>query len=250
MPSQDDLYKDASLTYGPVLTRLARAYEADPEERHDLLQEIHIALWRSFATFDARCSLCTWVYRVAHNAATSHVMRSRRMRSKTLVSLEEFEEQGGIAAKDDTNQSVERSQVLEHLSALIQRLNPLDRQVILLYLEGMDAASIGEITGISSGYTATKIHRIKAILADRFRKGGSDDLFVFNSLLKATTWVASSAPWIASTNTPWAWNAPRLSSRATTSHSMFRLSMEVGKARFQPTATLFRVSGARAARCR
>jgi DNA-directed RNA polymerase specialized sigma24 family protein len=33
------------------------------------LQEIRIALWRSFANFDGRCSLRTWVYRVAHNTA-------------------------------------------------------------------------------------------------------------------------------------------------------------------------------------
>jgi RNA polymerase sigma-70 factor (ECF subfamily) len=63
--------------------------------------------------------------------------------------------------------------MLERLFALIQCLNPLDRQLILLYLEGMDAASIGEVTGISSGYAATKIHRIKAILANRFRNGGN-----------------------------------------------------------------------------
>jgi N-acetylneuraminic acid mutarotase len=35
----------------------------------DLLQEIHFQLWRSFAHFDHRCSLRTWVYRVAHNVA-------------------------------------------------------------------------------------------------------------------------------------------------------------------------------------
>jgi DNA-directed RNA polymerase specialized sigma24 family protein len=45
---------------------LVRGYEADPGRRQDLLQDIHIALWRSFAVFDERCSLRTWVYRVAH----------------------------------------------------------------------------------------------------------------------------------------------------------------------------------------
>ncbi|MGA7829511.1 MAG: sigma-70 family RNA polymerase sigma factor [Terracidiphilus sp.] len=175
MPGQDDQYKEAVLAHGPALDRLARAYEADSEDRRDLLQEIHLALWRSFVTFDDRCSLRTWVYRVAHNAAASHILRSRRMKSKTLVSLEEIEEQGGIAAKGDANHSVEQSLLLEQLFTLIQRLNPLDRQVILLYLEGMDAAFIAEVTGISSGYVATKIHRIKAILANHFRNGGSHD---------------------------------------------------------------------------
>lgn len=172
MPVQDDLYQNALSEYGAALERLALAYEADAENRRDLLQEIHIALWRSFLAFDARCSLRTWVYRVAHNVAVSHVLRSRKLKSRTLVSLEEIEENGGLAAPDDVSESVERSRILEQLFALIQRLNPLDRQVILLYLEGMDAASIGEITGISSGYVATKIHRIKTLLATQFRNGG------------------------------------------------------------------------------
>jgi RNA polymerase sigma-70 factor (ECF subfamily) len=47
--------------------------------------------------------------------------------------------------------------------------------VILLYLEGLDAASIGEITGISAGNVATKIHRIKNILVRRFHEGGRHD---------------------------------------------------------------------------
>jgi RNA polymerase sigma-70 factor (ECF subfamily) len=171
----DDLYNEAVAAHGPALSRLARGYEINAEDCRDLLQEIHLALWRSLRTFDARCSLRTWVYRVAHNAAASHILRSRRMKTMTMISLEEIEEQGGIAAKDNTGQSIEQGQLLERLFALIQCLNPLDRQVILLYLEGMDAASIGEVTGITSSYAATKIHRIKTILANRFRNGGNHD---------------------------------------------------------------------------
>jgi RNA polymerase sigma-70 factor (ECF subfamily) len=182
MPSvqnpQDDLYKDANDVYGAALSRLARAWEADPDAQQDLLQEMHLALWRSFATFDGRCSLRTWIYRVAHNAAASHVKRSRRGKSTPLMRIEELEESremGSLAAKADTNQSVEQNQILDRLYELIHRLNPIDRQVILLYLEGMDAASIGEVTGLSSGYVATKIHRIKTILAERFHNGGNHD---------------------------------------------------------------------------
>jgi RNA polymerase sigma-70 factor (ECF subfamily) len=57
------------------------------------------------------------------------------------------------------------------MMALIHQLDPLDRQVILLYLEGLDAASIGDITGISGGNVATKVHRVKKVLAQRFQGG-------------------------------------------------------------------------------
>ncbi len=168
--TQDELYEQATAEYGPALERLARSYEADPETRRDLLQEIHFAAWRSFEGFAGECSLRTWVYRVAHNVAASHVLKDRRSRSRKFVSLDDVE----LAETRDTAEVVDRQKTLERLYALIQQLNPLDREVILLYLEGMDGASIGEITGISPGNAATKIHRIKNILASRFKQGERD----------------------------------------------------------------------------
>ncbi|HVO60494.1 MAG TPA: RNA polymerase sigma factor [Terriglobales bacterium] len=169
------MYREAANTYGAALDRLARVYEAGLEDRLDLLQEIHIALWRSFAGFDGRCSLRTWVHRVAHNAAVSHILRSRKRRRLGLLSIEELDESEQASVSDSKMGPLESQLFFRHLYAMIQRLNPADRQIITLYLEGMDAASIGEIAGISSSYAATKIHRIKRILADRFRNGGDHD---------------------------------------------------------------------------
>jgi RNA polymerase sigma-70 factor, ECF subfamily len=166
---QDGLFEEAMSSYGGALERLARAYEADADARRDLLQEIHIALWRSFAGFDNRCSLRTWVYRVAHNVAASHVDKQVRMRKLVLVSLDELgdrvDEKAGVAG-------AEQQHALGRLYAMIHELKPLDRQVMLAYLEGMDAASTAEITGLSAGHVATKIHRIKSALGERFREGG------------------------------------------------------------------------------
>ena len=168
-PTQDGLYEDAARAYGTALERLARAYEADTELRRDLLQDIHVALWRSMGGFDGRCSLRTWVYRVAHNVAATHVLRQRR-RSQSLVGLEELE---SLPDENAGQHAADRSHALDRLLQMIQRLNPLDRQLILAYLEGFDAASIGEITGLSAGNVATKIHRIKNLLARRFRQEGN-----------------------------------------------------------------------------
>ena len=166
-----DLYTEVADAYGAALERLARAYEPDFDRRRDLLQEIHVALWRSLARFKRQCSLRTWVYRVAHNVAASHVLRHRRMNARPLVSLDDIE---SLPEPRDAEADADRTKTLERLYALIQQLKPLEREVILLYLEGLDAASIGEITGISPGNAATKIHRIKKILASRFREGGPD----------------------------------------------------------------------------
>ena len=166
--SQDHHYQEAAAEYGAALERLARAYEADPDRRRDLLQDIHLALWRSFAAWNQQCSLRTWIYRVAHNTAASHVLRERRLRSRVLVSLEELESAPDPIAPEAAAGDRE---ALDRLLALVQALKPVDRQVILSYLEGLDAASISEITGLSAVNVATKIHRIKSVLARKFHEG-------------------------------------------------------------------------------
>jgi RNA polymerase sigma-70 factor (ECF subfamily) len=169
---QDERYAEAAAAFGAAIGRLARAYEAHADARGDLIQDIHLALWRSFAGFDGRCSLRTWVYRVAHNTAAGYLAKRRRGRAERLASLDELED---LADADDPESAVGERHALERLMRLVQALQPPDRQVVLLYLEDLDAAAIGEITGLSAGAVATKIHRLKAVLARRFAEGGAHE---------------------------------------------------------------------------
>ena len=162
---QDDLYEEAAATYGRALERLVYAYEADPDKRRDLLQEIHIALWHSFKTFEDRCSLRTWVYCIAHNTATSHITRQRRGILGHLVSLEELD---SMPDRSDNAEQHEKRSNADRLLKLIHRLNPVNRQLMLLYLEDTDAVTIGEVTGLSPRAVATRIHRLKSLLAKQF----------------------------------------------------------------------------------
>ncbi len=161
---RDEQYQAAVREFGRALDRLASGYEADPEKRHDLRQEIHLQLWKSLELFDGRCSLKTWTFRVAHNTAVSYVHRERRIKAR-FVSLEEIErEVQGNAGEPD----LDRRRDLRQLLQLIQKLKPLDRQIMISYLEEMDTASIADITGLSPGNVAMKIHRIKTLLSRRF----------------------------------------------------------------------------------
>ena len=170
--AQDERYARVSAGFAGALERLARSYEADPELRLDLLQDIHFALWRSFALFDEQCSERTWIYRVAHNVATSHMLKRRRLRPERLATLEDLAELPDLAGATPESEAGER-QAIGRLMALVHALAPADRQVVLLYLEGLDAAAIGEVCGLTPGAVAMKIHRLKALLAQRFAQGGS-----------------------------------------------------------------------------
>jgi RNA polymerase sigma-70 factor, ECF subfamily len=167
---QDTLYQEAAAAHSAAIERLARGYEPDPDKRRDLIQDIHVALWRSFAHFAGRASMRTWVYRVAHNTAISRVTRPRAS-TPALVSLDELAEN---PADNNGTRAVDRRIALERLLSFIRTLNPLDRQVILLYLEELDAQSIAAIVGLSPGNVATKVHRIKQILSRRFHGGPHD----------------------------------------------------------------------------
>jgi RNA polymerase sigma-70 factor (ECF subfamily) len=162
---QDELYREAADSFGAAMDRLVRAYELDFDKRRDLLQEIHLALWRSFDKFEERSSLRTWVYRVAHNTATSYAIRQRRLNSRLFFSLEQIDH---ASQELDVGERMD----IERLLELIHQLRPPDREVMLLYLEDIDAAAIGEIMGISPGNVRIQIHRIKRILARRFHTGG------------------------------------------------------------------------------
>jgi len=167
---RDALFERIAAEYAAPLARLARAHEADPSLRQDLLQEIHLALWRSLPSFAGRCSLRTWVYRVAHNVAATHVLRRSRRFDKNLVGLDEVEIP---ASGPEVGTSVDEARMLARIHELVHRLKPTDREVFVLYLEGLSVNDIAEIAGLTQTNTGTKIHRIKRLLSERLVPGES-----------------------------------------------------------------------------
>ena len=162
---QDDWYSRVAAQWGPALQRIARSCEADPDRRRDVLQDMHVAIWKSHRLFDGRCSERTWIFRIATNVAANHVNQERR-RNAPLISLDLADDIPG----NDTSDAADQDMALRKLFDIIDRLGNPDRSVITLYLEGLDAASIGEITGMTPGAIATRISRIKTLLARLFRE--------------------------------------------------------------------------------
>ena len=164
----DQRYRHAAALYGADIARFTIGYERDAARRQELLQDIHVALWQSFAGYQEQCSLRTWVYRIAHNVSVTHIQRS--LKTVERINLDDGEADDVVDERSAID-ITERRLDLQRLLALIHRLAPLDRQIMLLYLEELDAAAIGDITGISARNVATKIHRIKALLAKQIDIG-------------------------------------------------------------------------------
>ena len=148
--------------YGASLERTCRGYERDPALRAELLQEIWLGLWRALPRFQGRSSLRTWVYRVAHNLAVSHVARHARIPASEALDID------GLAAQLATVEvDLDRRRARARLAALIQQLRPADRQLMLLYLEGLSHREIAEITGLSPSNVTTRTARIRGALSRR-----------------------------------------------------------------------------------
>ncbi|WP_043690116.1 RNA polymerase sigma factor [Luteimonas huabeiensis] len=138
----------------PALVRLARRY-AGPQDWQDLLQDMHLQLWRSFAGFEGRAQRSTWVYRVALNTALSHVRRPRREHRP----LDEAAEPADAGHPLDP---------LDVLDAFLATLDPVQRSVLLLDLEGLSREQIAEVLGSTPNAVAIRMTRLRQAYETRF----------------------------------------------------------------------------------
>lgn len=139
-----------------IAFKVAGLYSRSVADRDDLLQEISTQLWRSFDHYDpARAKFSTWMYRIALNVAISQARRWRDADRLEPLEAHHLETIGGGEA------IAEPDERLTELYAFIAQLDPLNRALILLYLEDRSYTDMAEILGISETNVATKIGRIK-----------------------------------------------------------------------------------------
>lgn len=150
--------------HGRMLRQVANAYAWSAADRADLEQEVVAQLWRAFPRYDDRRSFSTWMYRIALNVAISHARRRR-----ALVPLDEA---GPVRAPEGQS---EREGQLRLMDEFISALPPLERALLLLYLDERSQREIAEVMGISETNVSTRIHRIKARLRERVDARGRGD---------------------------------------------------------------------------
>ncbi len=143
-----------------LIRKVCRVYAHTTEDREDLYQDVIIQLWRSFDKYDPSFKYSTWMYRIALNVSFSR-LRKQKKRDKQKI-----EETLYPRRSDDT----ESQELIDQLYAFIYEMRPLDRALMLLYLEDKSHAEISEILGISKSNVGTKIGRLKTLLQERFNQ--------------------------------------------------------------------------------
>lgn len=125
-------------------------FSKDSDEVNDLFQEVLINLWQGFASFEGKSKIDTWIWRVSFNTCISQERKKKRTSAIPLtMGIDLFNDKD-----DDTKQ-------VKMLYDRIHRLNPFDRAIVLLWLEGMPYDEIAAIVGITTKNVSVRLYRIK-----------------------------------------------------------------------------------------
>jgi len=154
--------------YEPALRRLASGYAAQEADREDLFQEIAVGVWKAIPKFRGDASERTWLYRIAHNIAisSSALLRKRGRKEEPMPEGTDYR------SPIDREQEILRSEKRALLVRAIRSLPAIDRQIVLLHLEGLNYAQIEEISGISQSAIGSRLSRLRDSLREQIQTAG------------------------------------------------------------------------------
>jgi len=133
-----------------LINKVIFLYADSYEDRRDLKQEIVSQAWGAFKNYRREAKFSTWLYRVALNTA--------------LTTLKKAKRQEALKQRPITSGVELRRTDQEMIEVILSVLNPIEKSIVLLQVDGYSQQEIAEVLGISEGNTRTKIHRIRTKL--------------------------------------------------------------------------------------
>ncbi len=147
-----------------IIRKVAAAYSSSAADRHDLMQEITLQLWRAWPRYSPERPFSTWMYRIALNVAISFLRKNTRPVRQT-VPLEDVKTE--IAAERSGDPETDERIAL--LQKIIATLDPLNRALLLLFLDDHSYREIAGILSITETNVATKLNRLKQRLREEMQ---------------------------------------------------------------------------------
>jgi RNA polymerase sigma-70 factor (ECF subfamily) len=142
-----------------LLLKIIRSYARELEDQEDLLQEVSIQLWNSIPNFQGSSAESTWIYRVCLNTSIKWSRLQQRQKSR-----QNSIEDGTLLILKHEDQEDPR---VEWLYQQIYQLDPIQKSLIILHLDGYPYKEIAEISGISESNVGVKIYRIKKLITEK-----------------------------------------------------------------------------------
>lgn len=126
-------------------------FSQDSNEVEDLFQDTLVNLWKGYDSFRHESNPRTWIYRVAMNTCISADRKKKKQGTRIPLSM-------NINLYSDEDHETKQ---VRQLHDRIQRLDLVDRALVMLWLEGMNYDEIAQVVGISVKNVSVKLVRIK-----------------------------------------------------------------------------------------
>ena len=146
-----------------MIFKVSKMYVDHQEDREDLYQEIVFQLWKSYQKFEGKSQFSTWLYRVSLNTALTFLKSEKRKPDNAFL-----HENLDVAEESQDDKEVQ----LQLFYKAVHELNPIEKALIFLFLEGQNHKEISENLGISEVNARVKLNRTKEKLQQNIKKYG------------------------------------------------------------------------------
>jgi RNA polymerase sigma factor (sigma-70 family) len=156
-------YSHVLKEHAALLGRVAATYEANFHLRQELLQEISLAVWQALEKFKGESSVKTYVLRVAHNKAITHVAyHAKQPRNDSYCEVETPQP----SHHTSTDVQIAQQQQIQTMLNEIRKMPIQTRQVVTMSMEGLSYSEIADACGISSTNAGVILNRARKTLME------------------------------------------------------------------------------------
>ena len=143
--------------YSRIINSVCFFYSSENIPFEDLRQEVYINIWKGLDQFRSDSKVSTWIYRIAINTALMAIRTGKKKINTVPIDSVVI----NFSDKIDNSQQDR----LETLDSLIEKLDDIEKAIILLWLDEYSYEEIAEAMGLKKSNVATKIFRIKEKLS-------------------------------------------------------------------------------------
>lgn len=177
----EDAFAAIVRQYHAPLVRLAESMVPSRAVAEEVVQDTWLGVVRGVAAFEGRSSFRTWLFHILANRARSAGVREHRSAPVEPDTLSDRFDRSGAWAEppapwtDDTDARVDAVTLAARVKSCLPRLPGPQRQVVLLRdVEGLPAADVCAMLGISDGHQRVLLHRgrtaLRRLLAEELGK--------------------------------------------------------------------------------
>ena len=156
MNEKEKAFIDTLDQHQKIVHKVCLMYTENAEDHHDLFQEIVLQLWKGYSNYRGEAKLSTWIYKVSLYTALGILKKQKKSKQAVEVFSEELV---SLQYKEEPEENR-----LDMLQQHISSLDPVDKAIIMLYLEEKSYREIAEIIGITENHVGVKVNRIKTKL--------------------------------------------------------------------------------------